>query len=87
MRLLDQVGTPPEPGCWDDHNAAALTPAHEALDPATVQGWLDGILPAAPAPRGEAFSIDLCLRMVQPNYDVVVTHADVWLRLFSRLAT
>jgi hypothetical protein len=25
--------------------------------------------------------------VAQPNYDVVVTHADVWLRLFSRLAT
>lgn len=39
----------PDPTDWYSSNAAAVAAAYEALDPARVHAWLDGVLPAAPA--------------------------------------
>ncbi len=39
----------PSPSAWYDDHAPAVAAAYEALDPATLYGWLDGLLPSAPA--------------------------------------
>jgi SAM-dependent methyltransferase len=39
----------PESVAWYNRNADTVAAAYEALDPAAVHAWIDGLLPAAPA--------------------------------------
>ncbi len=41
--------TSSEPTVWYDHNAASVAAAYEAIDPAELHAWLDGMLPPVPA--------------------------------------
>jgi hypothetical protein len=39
----------PDPVSWYSSHAAAIAPVYDALDSATLHGWLDGLVPPAPA--------------------------------------
>jgi protein-L-isoaspartate O-methyltransferase len=39
----------PESVAWYNCNAGTAAATYEALDPASVHAWIDGLLPSAPA--------------------------------------
>jgi SAM-dependent methyltransferase len=43
------MSDPTMPSSWYDRQAAVVAPTYEALDPAILHAWLDGLLPPAPA--------------------------------------
>ena len=46
--MLRGMSSSPDPILWYSRHAAALGPVYDAIDPATLHGWLDGVAPAAP---------------------------------------